>query len=253
MYPREFFDTLWRSDIRDEVFVAMPFHSEFQPVWESVIEPAVNDDVPGSIRARRVDATIISGSIVTDILDGIAHAKIVLADISIAAEGKWKGQRNGNVMYEVGLAHAVRHPSELCMIRSDSSEINFDVAHINVHRYEKNNLSTSRAQLAKLICGLLDGIELEKSLRVAKAIDSLDADAVMYLKEFAVHGPFLGPNPGTMGQELLAISKRAALARLQQLGIVRATQWVPDSQIAFMITPFGQAVAKNLGINASAA
>ena len=66
----------------------------------------------------RVNATILFGSIITDILDGIAHSKLVLADISVATTGKWAGQRNGNVMYEVGLAHAVRQSTEVLLIRS---------------------------------------------------------------------------------------------------------------------------------------
>ncbi len=99
MYPRDFFDTYWRSEIRDEVFVAMPFHDEFAPVWQDAIVPAIDEDIAGPIRARRVDATILSGSIITDILDGIAHAKLILADISVAKCGSWRGQRNGNVMY----------------------------------------------------------------------------------------------------------------------------------------------------------
>ena len=72
MYPRDFFDTYWRPELSNEVFVAMPFHDEFTPVWDRAIQPAIDEDVAEPIRARRVDATIISGSVITDILDGIA-------------------------------------------------------------------------------------------------------------------------------------------------------------------------------------
>ncbi len=98
MYPRDFLDSYWRPAVRDSVFVAMPFHDEFTPIWRDAIQPAIEQDLQPHLQAERVDATTLSGSIITGILDGIAHARVVLADISIAQEGRWKGQRNGNVM-----------------------------------------------------------------------------------------------------------------------------------------------------------
>lgn len=123
MYPRDFFDSYWRPELRNSVFVAMPFHNEFTPIWRDAIQPAIEQDLQSSFTAERVDATVLSGSIVTSILDCIAHARIVLADISVAQEGRWKGQRNGNVLYEVGLAHASRQSTEVLLIRSDSEEV----------------------------------------------------------------------------------------------------------------------------------
>ncbi|MDW8290878.1 MAG: hypothetical protein RMM06_09145, partial [Armatimonadota bacterium] len=60
MYPRHFFDAFWRTDLRDEVFVAMPFHEEFTPVWEQAIRPGIQD---AGLSPRRVDASSLSGSI----------------------------------------------------------------------------------------------------------------------------------------------------------------------------------------------
>ena len=245
MYPREFFDTYWRSEIRDEVFVAMPFHDEFTPIWETAIRPAIEDGSKGQLRGRRVNATVLSGSVITDILDGIAHSRLVLADVSVASQGKWAGQRNGNVMYEVGLAHAVRQSSEILLIRCDDEQINFDIAQINVHRYRRDDLQQARVEISRLVADLIHQIQQEKSLKVQRAIELLDSDAIKYLSDFAVHGPFTGPSPKTMGEELVAISNRAALARLQQLGIVRA---IPLATMAFALTRFGIAVTKSLGL-----
>ena len=44
MYPREYFDTYWRGDLKNEVFVIMSFADEFKEVWESAIRPAIEDD-----------------------------------------------------------------------------------------------------------------------------------------------------------------------------------------------------------------
>ena len=245
MYPRDFFDTYWRTDLRNEVFVAMPFHDEFTPVWENAIKPSIEKDSGTDLVARRVDASILSGSIITSILDGIAHSRIFLADISIASEGRWKGQRNGNVMYEVGLAHAVRQSTEIILIRSDDKPVDFDITQIKVHPYPVLDMDGTRAQLSQLIVDVLKQIHQEKSLKVQLTIDLLDADTIRYIK-LAVNGPFTGPEPQTRGDELSAISNRAALARLQQLGIIRATYDNSKAQTKYSLTAFGEAAAKNI-------
>jgi hypothetical protein len=245
MYPREYFESYWRPEIREEVFVAMPFHDEFSSIWSNAIQPGIKD-VSGSLRARRVDASILSGSIITDILDGIAHSRLVLADISVATTGKWAGQRNGNVMYEVGLAHAVRQNTEILLIRSDNEPINFDLAHINIHHYDYKDLDSTRAKITGLANDLLKQIEQEKSLMVTKAIDGLDSDCIFYIREYALHGSFVGPDPKTMGEQLVSITYKAALARLQHLGIIKCDIQLNSGTPIYSITNFGKAVAKRI-------
>ncbi len=176
MYPRDFFDTYWRPSLREAVFVAMPFHTEFTPVWEGAIRPAI-EQVCEPLSAQRVDASVLSGSVITEILDGIAHSRLIFADISVAYEGRWRGQRNGNVMYEVGLAHAVRQDTEVLLVRSDDEEINFDVAGIRIHSYDRQDLVATRELLARFLGDGLRQIEQVKGLQVPRAIDALAAEA----------------------------------------------------------------------------
>jgi hypothetical protein len=75
MYPREYFDTYWRPNLKNEVFVIMSFAPEFGDVWTQAIRPAVEQDTRESPFAHRVDATTLAGSIITEILDGIASCK----------------------------------------------------------------------------------------------------------------------------------------------------------------------------------
>jgi len=246
MYPRDFFDTYWRTEIRNEIFVAMPFHQEFTPIWELAIRPAIELVSAIQLRARRVDVSTLTGSVLISILDGIAHSRLILADISVAREGKWQGQRNGNVMYEIGLAHAIRQSTEILLIRSDDEPLNFDVGHIIVHRYDRDQLDNERANISRLISDLLKQIEQEKSLKVQRAIDFLDSYMLKYLSKFATSGPLAGPDPST--RTISAISTQAALSRLQQLGIIRSTP-LPDGQTAALtLTSFGSAVVKALGL-----
>jgi len=247
MYPRQYFDTYWRTDLRDEVFVAMPFHDEFDPIWEEAIKPAIGDHQNIKLVAKRIDASVLSGSIITDILDGIAHSRIVFTDVSICREGKWAGQRNGNVMYEVGLSHALRQVEEIILVRSDNEEINFDLAGIRVNSYDKNELVTSRILFAKLISEAFMAIDQLKSLQVQRAIDFLDIDSLEYLNSFGEEICFNGPNPQTMGDVLVSVARKAALARLQSLGIIKYVPVIGTSIPQFHWTKFGEAVLKELG------
>lgn len=248
MYPRDYFDTYWRTELRNEVFVAMPFHDEFLPVWEEAIRIGVEKDCPYNLTAKRVDVTTISGSIITDIMDGIAHAKVVLADISVCETGAWQGQRNGNVMYEVGLAHALRQNTEVILVRSDDKLINFDLAGITVHHYPRHSMSEAKNLFAVLVSESIKQTDQTMSLKVQRAIDAMDADCLQYLKEYSSTDAFVGPRPTTMGEELFAISRRLALSRLQNIGIVRCLPNVPQHGTAFTWTEFGRAVLKKLGL-----
>lgn len=145
----------------------------------------------------------------------------------------------------------VRQSSEILLIRSDDEQINFDIAQINVHRYCRDDLQLTKTQISQWVADLLRQIKLEKSLKVQKAIELLDSNATKYLSEMAVRGPFTGPSPKTMSEELIAISNREALSRLQQLGIIRAIPIDDKKAVAFSLTRFGCSVASELGLNVS--
>lgn len=247
MHPRDFLDSYWRAGTRDSAFIAMPFHSEFSPIWIDALRPAIEQDLQPVLKAERVDASILSGSIIMDILDGIAHSKVVVADISVAQEGRWKGQRNGNVMYEVGLAHASRQSTEVLLLRSDSEDINFDLAGIRVHSYERGDIAASRERFARLIAETLAQIDHTKGLQVQKVVDALDADALEYIKSWGKSPGFHVPEPGSMGGALLSITKAAALSRLQSLGVVRCDPAHTSGRPAFFWTEFGKAVVARVG------
>ncbi len=109
MYPREFFDTYWRGDLRREVFVAISFADEFEEICEEAIKPAIEKDLDpeNPYRANCLNTSTISGSIHREILDGIAHSTLIFAEVSTMSTTTSKGQRNGNVMFELGIAQTV--------------------------------------------------------------------------------------------------------------------------------------------------
>ena len=100
--------------------------SELRQSVLGVIRPAIENIVVDNVQliAYRVDNSKTGDSILTDIMDGVAHSRLVLADVSIMGKDPNTGYayRNGNVMYEVGLALACRHPSEVLLIRHKRDE-----------------------------------------------------------------------------------------------------------------------------------
>ena len=138
MYPNQYFSLFPPFPHRDKVFVAMSFDDKFNRRWEDVIVPAVSSiEVAGvQLQPHRVDTRRISDSILTEILDGISNDKLVLADVTTESHIASQPIRNGNVMYEVGIAHAIRLPEEVLLFRSDSDKVLFDIANVRLNSYD---------------------------------------------------------------------------------------------------------------------
>jgi hypothetical protein len=85
----------------------MSFEKRYENRFNEIIAPAIESiEVEGEkLKPFRVDLSKTGDSILTEIMDGIAHSRFFLADVSSSG----RPYRNGNVMYEVGLALACRH------------------------------------------------------------------------------------------------------------------------------------------------
>ncbi len=243
MYPREYFDTYWRGDLKDEVFVAMPFDKEFTPVREKAIQPAIEKGMNQPLRAHLVDATTISNCVLTEILCGIANARIIFADISVCRKGKWKGQRNGNVMYEVGLAHAIRQAEEVILVRSDDEEINFDVANIRIHKYDSKDLGAARKRFVQLLNEAVEHINQVKRLKVEDAYGRIDRDSYGLMTRYGRRDGFSIPK-----EEQDDVSTKIAVQHLLALGTIHFDLTTDESstKYAYLWTEFGKAVLKRI-------
>ena len=120
MFPNAYLKSLWQMSVRPQVFVAMSFADIYKRRFDEVIAPAITGIQAYGRRLEpfRVDFSKSGDSILTDIMDGIAHCQMFLADVSIIGHDSKTGHayRNGNVMYEVGLAVACRQPTEILLI-----------------------------------------------------------------------------------------------------------------------------------------
>src|SRR3990172_5203082 len=192
MHPNLYLRTFWTSSFRPEVFVAMSFGESMKSRFTDVVKPAVEANAHHGVRlsAKRVDLSKSGDSILTDIADGIAHSSMVLADVSVVGYDAKTGQsyRNGNVMYEVGLALACRQSAEVLLIRDDRDRFLFDVSTVPHKHIDFSNLDEARSALAEEIGMRLREIDHVLDARIAVAVASLTAGERQILAAFADYG-----------------------------------------------------------------
>lgn len=258
MYPANFFALFPPFPIVDKVFVAMSLDLAFEPRWQNVIIPAIkNVEINGTrLEPHRADARIVSDSILTEILAGIRDHRVIFADITSIGSLGTRPVRNGNVMYEVGLAHAVRLPEEVVLFRSDSDSLLFDVTNVRVNNYDPDGApDTAKAKVRDAIAEAIKEVELRRLLTVRRAIETLDYPSWMLLAEAYGSEGISHPIMRTMGQVLGSTSRANAIARLLELGALKTSylQATPEmfakmgeaseeNMLKYSVTPFGKAI-----------
>lgn len=110
----------------DTCFVMMPFANPHGAYYLSVYEPAIKK---AGLTPVRADAEIYgTGKIIDQIWSGIQSAKVLIAELTT---------RNPNVLYELGLAHAIKKP--VVLVSSNEQDVPFDVKHVRVIHYDLND------------------------------------------------------------------------------------------------------------------
>jgi len=234
MYPKIYFDLFRQSDLTNEVFVAMSFHPSQDAIWKEIFCPAIESLY---MQPYRVDQRRISDSILTDILEGIRRACLILCDIS-----KVDGTRNGNVMYELGLAHSLRLPEEVIIVKNDDDKSLFDIEQTRTHQYYQNDINGSISVISNLLNEAQNSIERKKAIVVRQTSEELDDDCLRIINEFKDSEFWYIPTDRTMGNVLANINRRSAVRRLLELGIIRCDYSSGRQQHAYHWTEFGQAL-----------
>jgi len=219
MYPREYFALLPAFPRSLRVFVIMSFDSRFNARWETVIQPAIKAlTLNGKpLEPFRTDATVIGDSILTTLLSEISTARMIFCDLSTVAAIDGHPVRNGNVMYELGLAHSTRLAQEVVVFRSDDDPLLFDVSNVRVNHYDPDNRPEEAVKLIKeAMIVAANEVALVRSLAVERAADSLDAAAQLLLIEMsaAPDEPIQPPPLQNMGQILGNLARRTAIQEL---------------------------------------
>lgn len=115
----------------------MSFRQRFRSRYEDVIAPAIESfTLDGSpLQPHRVDETILSDSILAEIVSGITNDLLVFVDVTTLEYSNDYPVRNANVLYELGMAHAWRAPEQVLVFRSDEDPLPFDCAGIRIRSY----------------------------------------------------------------------------------------------------------------------
>jgi len=173
MYAKFFFERFWGGEQRNELFVCMPFHDTFDFRFKDVILPASKE--AGFDKAVRVKEDVEGNVIMTKILDGIANSKMVLIDFTDDPKSACIHSRhvNGNVLYEAGIAHAMREPSAVVMIRDqDADTADFDIRGLTINQPKYGGLT--KGWLSTLLKTSLENYNWSESKRVKAAAESID-------------------------------------------------------------------------------
>lgn len=103
-------------------FVMMPFGDWFDKYYQDIYVPSIRE---AGFEPVRADELFSTGTVVEQIWEQIKKARVLLADLT---------ERNANVFYELGLAHAARKPVVFTAPRVD--DVPFDLRHLRVIIYD---------------------------------------------------------------------------------------------------------------------
>lgn len=106
----------------DTCFVMMPFGQWYDRYYQEIYIPAIRD---AGFEPIRADELFSTGSVVEQIWEQIEKSKVLLAELT---------EKNPNVFYELGLAHAAKKPVVFTSGRVE--DVPFDLRHLRVIVYE---------------------------------------------------------------------------------------------------------------------
>jgi hypothetical protein len=141
------------GEVTNTCFVVMPFHSLFDAEYQRVIQPAIEDV---GLTCIRGDEIYSPSPIHQGIWNSIRQARLVVAELS---------GRNPNVMYEVGLAHAIGKP--IVMLTRNEEDVPFDLRSVKYIYYKEANPfwgATLHSDLTRVLRVVLDSPTLPAHL-----------------------------------------------------------------------------------------
>jgi len=116
----------------------MPF--ALNEVYETIKAAVTGAEV--CFHCTRADEFLHGGRVMSDILEAIGRAEIVLADLT---------GTNPNVMYELGIAHIVKDSKKVIIITQDPlTKLPFDVEGLRVVQYDSSDKDGLKNQLVKI-------------------------------------------------------------------------------------------------------
>jgi hypothetical protein len=100
----------------------MPFGQWMDAYYREIYVPAIRE---AGLEPVRADELFSTGSVIGQIWEQISRAKVLLADLT---------DKNANVFYELGLAHAANKP--VIFTTGKLEDVPFDLRHLRVAVYD---------------------------------------------------------------------------------------------------------------------
>lgn len=124
-------------------FVLMPFSDRFQPVYDDHIRPEVQR---AGLRCERADEIRGTSLITWDIWEKINRARFLIADLT---------DRNPNVFYELGLAHAIS--KDVILLTQSMDFVPFDLKALRciVYEFTPRGVQLLEKRLSETIAALM--------------------------------------------------------------------------------------------------
>jgi hypothetical protein len=166
MYPFNFTPKSAFIDFK-KLFVAMPFHKDYEPIYIDIIVPSVkkaNETLSDSekLEIYRAKDKIYTRSGWLDILENLYTARVVLGVLS---------GDNANVFYELGIAHATQQIERQLLIAEKGYKTKFDIKDLIYIEYDLKNISESVRELSGAIKDTLAFYNLnnDRQIQIAKS------------------------------------------------------------------------------------
>lgn len=243
MYPKYFFERFWEGEQKNQLFVGTAFDDSIDERF-SLIDSVVKE--LGFEKAFRVGLDSEANSINDKIFEAIANSKMLLFDLS---DDSRKKHINHNVIYELGIAQAIREPSDIIIIRKKTEEqikLPFDIQGININFFE-NQLT--KEFLKSKLDDAIKNQEWHKSKRVRVAAESLDENGLTLISN-------IGRRPkgfNHFNSSGFDYNTKMSVLRLVDLGILKFAWAIwPENkgyEYAYHWTSFGYEVMKHIGLN----
>jgi len=245
MHPNAFLRQFWQMELRPQVFVAMKFGGIYDERYQKIFVPAISSIAIDRVALKpyRVDLSQSGDSILTDIMDGIAHARFILADISTIGKDSKTGiaYRSGNVMYEVGIALACRQSHDVLLVRDDVDAFLFDVSTIPHQTIDFTDVPKAVSLLHEELKKRLAQQTFMNDARIRIAIASLSLEELTIIKAW---GALMVANPsytlfGRGDPKTLDLLGATGIPRLLDKGILKIVGTFRTGQPAYSFTQLG--------------
>ncbi len=251
MYTKHFIEQFWEGEQKDQLFVGMPFDGDEAWKFDVITKAAKKLNFKEGAFMQGTEKEAIS--IPEGIFFNIANSKMLLFDLSDdlrippQVSGQEYHRTNQNVMYELGVAMAIREPYEIALIRKKTGtepRLPFDIRTININSFQDRFGSDF---IEGIIKETLAKKELHRNKRIKFVRQSIDENSVMLM---LAYGRI--PNRNHFHLDPVQISPyKSSLLRLIDLGMIRfeSSLWSPTGfEYAYHWTDFGYSVMEDLGI-----